>query len=215
MKKIKSIVLCLLALLFILTGCSGKSDLIGTYQGEVDFSPALSEAMMEIGLEEEDLDSLTLPIPLTFLFHEDGTYSLQVDAEAGALAARSYIENICKILPEKLADQTGLTLEELDALFVEEVGIDFSEYIADVFSQLEPALISSLEESNEAGVYKTENGKLYTAEEKSGLSDENCVAYSYTLEGDTLTLLSRTGGDDETEDNDSIDALFPAIFTKQ
>ena len=57
----------------------GKSDLPGTYKIDLDLAPALNSAMTQLGLAEEDLADLTLPVPYTLTLGEDGTYSMQAD----------------------------------------------------------------------------------------------------------------------------------------
>ena len=85
MKHVKSLALCLLALALVLAlaGCGGgKSDLPGTYKIDLDLAPALNSAMTQLGLAEEDLADLTLPVPYTLTLGEDGTYSMQADRAA-------------------------------------------------------------------------------------------------------------------------------------
>ena len=75
MKHVKSLALCLLALALVLAlaGCGGgKSDLPGTYKIDLDLAPALNSAMTQLGLAEEDLADLTLPVPYTLTLGEDG-----------------------------------------------------------------------------------------------------------------------------------------------
>lgn len=82
MKHVKSLALCLLALALVLAlaGCGGgKSDLPGTYKIDLDLAPALNSVMTQLGLAEEDLADLTLPVPYTLTLGEDGTYSMQAD----------------------------------------------------------------------------------------------------------------------------------------
>ena len=76
MKHVKSLALCLLALALVLAlaGCGGgKSDLPGTYKIDLDLAPALNSVMTQLGLAEEDLADLTLPVPYTLTLGEDGT----------------------------------------------------------------------------------------------------------------------------------------------
>lgn len=81
MKHVKSLALCLLALALVLAlgrlRAAGKSDLPGTYKIDLDLAPALNSAMTQLGLAEEDLADLTLPVPYTLTLGEDGTYSMQ------------------------------------------------------------------------------------------------------------------------------------------
>ena len=95
MKHVKSLALCLLALALVLAlaGCGGgKSDLPGTYKIDLDLAPALNSAMTQLGLAEEDLADLTLPVPYTLTLGEDGTYSMQADKEATVTALHTYLQ---------------------------------------------------------------------------------------------------------------------------
>ena len=95
MKHVKSLALCLLALALVLAlaGCGGgKSDLPGTYKIDLDLAPALNSTMTQLGLAEEDLADLTLPVPYTLTLGEDGTYSMQADKEATVTALHTYLQ---------------------------------------------------------------------------------------------------------------------------
>lgn len=95
MKHVKSLALCLLALALVLAlvGCGGgKSDLPGTYKIDLDLAPALNSVMTQLGLAEEDLADLTLPVPYTLTLGEDGTYSMQADKEATVTALHTYLQ---------------------------------------------------------------------------------------------------------------------------
>ena len=198
MKHVKSLALCLLALALVLAlaGCGGgKSDLPGTYKIDLDLAPALNSAMTQLGLAEEDLADLTLPVPYTLTLGEDGTYSMQADKEATVTALHTYLQGCGSAIEAalyKTAEESGLSREDFDAAFEQSTGSSVSDYVAEQISQLdEESLLSSLEEDEESGVYKAADGKLYFEEQEADFSEEDYV--SYTLEGGKLTFTSVTG----------------------
>ena len=221
MKHVQSLALCLLALALVLAlaGCGGgKSDLPGTYKIDLDLAPALNSVMTQLGLAEEDLADLTLPVPYTLTLGEDGTYSMQADKEATVTALHTYLQG-CGSASEaalyKTAEESGLSREDYDAAFEQSTGSSVSDYVAEQISQLdEESLLSSLEEDEESGVYKAADGKLYFEEQEADFSEEDYV--SYTLEGGKLTFTSVTGDAMDLQSlSEMLGDLFPMVFTKQ
>ena len=221
MKHVKSLALCLLALALVraLAGCGGgKSDLPGTYKIDLDLAPALNSAMTQLGLAEEDLADLTLPVPYTLTLGEDGTYSMQADKEATVTALHTYLQGCGSAIEAALyqtAEESGLSREDFDAAFERSTGSSVSDYVAEQISQLdEESLLSSLEEDEESGVYKAADGKLYFEEQEADFSEEDYV--SYTLEGGKLTFTSVTGDAMDLQSlSEMLGDLFPMVFTKQ
>lgn len=221
MKHVKSLALCLLALALVLAlaGCGGgKSDLPGTYKIDLDLAPALNSVMTQLGLAEEDLADLTLPVPYTLTLGEDGTYSMQADKEATVTALHTYLQGCGSAIEAELyktAEESGLSREDYDAAFEQSTGSSVSDYVAEQISQLdEESLLSSLEEDEESGVYKAADGKLYFEEQEADFSEEDYV--SYTLEGGKLTFTSVTGDAMDLQSlSEMLGDLFPMVFTKQ
>ena len=221
MKHVKSLALCLLALALVLAlaGCGGgKSDLPGTYKIDLDLAPALNSAMTQLGLAEEDLADLTLPVPYTLTLGEDGTYSMQADKEATVTALHTYLQgrgSAIEAVLYKTAEESGLSREDYDAAFEQSTGSSVSDYVAEQISRLdEESLLSSLEEDEESGVYKAADGKLYFEEQEADFSEEDYV--SYTLEGGKLTFTSVTGDAMDLQSlSEMLGDLFPMVFTKQ
>ena len=221
MKHVKSLALCLLALALVLAlaGCGGgKSDLPGTYKIDLDLAPALNSVMTQLGLAEEDLADLTLPVPYTLTLGEDGTYSMQADKEATVTALHAYLQGSGSAIEAalyKTAEESGLSREDYDAAFEQSTGSSVSDYVAEQISQLdEESLLSSLEEDEESGVYKAADGKLYFEEQEADFSEEDYV--SYTLEGGKLTFTSVTGDAMDLQSlSEMLGDLFPMVFTKQ
>lgn len=197
---------------------AGKSDLPGTYKIDLDLAPALNSAMTQLGLAEEDLADLTLPVPYTLTLGEDGTYSMQADKEATVTALHTYLQGCGSAIEAalyKTAEESGLSREDFDAAFEQSTGSSVSDYVAEQISQLdEESLLSSLEEDEESGVYKAADGKLYFEEQEADFSEEDYV--SYTLEGGKLTFTSVTGDAMDLQSlSEMLGDLFPMVFTKQ
>ena len=196
----------------------GKSDLPGTYKIDLDLAPALNSVMTQLGLAEEDLADLTLPVPYTLTLGEDGTYSMQADKEATVTALHTYLQGCGSDIEAalyKTAEESGLSREDYDAAFEQSTGSSVSDYVAEQISQLdEESLLSSLEEDEESGVYKAADGKLYFEEQEADFSEEDYV--SYTLEGGKLTFTSVTGDAMDLQSlSEMLGDLFPMVFTKQ
>lgn len=197
---------------------AGKSDLPGTYKIDLDLAPALNSAMTQLGLAEEDLADLTLPVPYTLTLGEDGTYSMQADKEATVTALHTYLQGAAPPLRRRSTRpprNPGLSREDFDAAFEQSTGSSVSDYVAEQISQLdEESLLSSLEEDEESGVYKAADGKLYFEEQEADFSEEDYV--SYTLEGGKLTFTSVTGDAMDLQSlSEMLGDLFPMVFTKQ
>ena len=221
MKHVKSFALCLLALVLVLAlvGCGGgKSDLPGTYRIELDLASAMSSAMTQLGLAEEDLADLTLIVPYTLTLNEDGTFTMVADKDAIASSLHAYLQGCSSAIEEvlyKTAEESGLSREDFDAAFEQSTGSSVSDYVAEQLSQLdEEELLSSLEEDDDSGVYKAVDGKLYFEDQEADFSEDNYV--SYTLEDGKLTFTSVTGDTLELQElSEMADDLFPMVFTKQ
>ena len=220
MKHVKSLALCLLALVLVLAlvGCGGKSDLPGTYRIELDLASAMSSAMTQLGLAEEDLADLTLIVPYTLTLNEDGTFTMVADKDAIASSLHAYLQGCSSAIEEllyKTAEESGLSREDFDAAFEQSTGSSVSDYVAEQLSQLdEEELLSSLEEDDDSGVYKAADGKLYFEDQEADFSEDNYV--SYTLEDGKLTFTSVTGDTLELQElSEMADDLFPMVFTKQ
>ena len=197
---------------------AAKSDLPGTYKIDLDLAPALNSVMTQLGLAEEDLADLTLPVPYTLTLGEDGTL---FHAGRQRKPPLPRCTPICRAAApplrrrSKTAEESGLSREDYDAAFEQSTGSSVSDYVAEQISQLdEESLLSSLEEDEESGVYKAADGKLYFEEQEADFSEEDYV--SYTLEGGKLTFTSVTGDAMDLQSlSEMLDDLFPMVFTKQ
>ena len=221
MKRVKALALCLvvLTMLLALAGCGNSApDLSGTYTTEMDMSSIINESMAQAGLAEEDLEGLTLVAPFTLTLRDDGTFTLEVDSDATLASLRSYLEGCSTLLEDVIYDSvgdTGLTREEIDAAFEEETGSTISDYVGQIITMFdEDDLLELMEEDNDTGYYKVAEDKLFFAEDKDDFSEDDYV--TYTLENGKLTFTELTGDVlDLADAAETIDDLFPLVFTKQ
>ena len=206
-------------MLLALVGC-GKSapDLSGTYTTEMDMSSIINESMAQAGLAEEDLEGLTLVAPFTLTLSDDGTFTLKLDSDATLASLRTYLKGCSTLLEDVIYDSvgdTGLTREEIDAAFEKETGSTISDYVGQIISMFdEDNLLEMLEKDNDTGYYKATEDKLFLEEDKDDFSDDDYI--TYTLENGKLTFTELTGDVlDFADAAETIDDLFPLVFTKQ
>ena len=206
-------------MLLALVGC-GKSapDLSGTYTTEMDMSSIINESMAQAGLAEEDLEGLTLVAPFTLTLSDDGTFTLKLDSDATLASLRTYLEGCSTLLEDVIYDSVGdtdLTREEIDAAFEKETGSTISDYVGQIITMFdEDDLLEMLEEDSDTGYYKATEDKLFLEEDKDDFSDDDYI--TYTLENGKLTFTELTGDVlDFADAAETIDDLFPLVFTKQ
>lgn len=198
---------------------AASPDLPGTYKIDLDLAPALNSVMTQLGLAEEDLADLTLPVPYTLTLGEDGIlFPAGRPRKPPLPALHTYLQGCGSAIEAalyKTAEESGLSREDYDAAFEQSTGSSVSDYVAEQISQLdEESLLSSLEEDEESGVYKAADGKLYFEEQEADFSEEDYV--SYTLEGGKLTFTSVTGDAMDLQSlSEMLGDLFPMVFTKQ
>ena len=206
-------------MLLALVGC-GKSapDLSGTYTTEMDMSSIINESMAQAGLAEEDLEGLTLVAPFTLTLSDDGTFTLKLDSDATLASLRTYLEGCSTLLEDVIYDSVGdtdLTREEIDAAFEKETGSTISDYVGQIITMFdEDDLLEMLEEDSDTGYYKATEDKLFLEEDKDDFSDDDYI--TYTLENGKLTFTELTGDVlDFADAAETVDDLFPLVFTKQ
>lgn len=242
MKKEKKTLALLLVLVLVLslTACGGKSDIIGTWQGEVDLSEAFIEGAGDGS--EEVIDSMDLPMefdsisdyldefaPLfVYVFNEDGTYSVRVDEASLDAEMEEYkqglasyfryffVEMLSQMAVEMgLAEQIG-SEEELESA----LDIDLEEAISeglgmelrDFIDELVREEMGSIQEI--AALYKSE-GKYKTRDGKLLLSaglEYNVDPEVYDYYSISGTTLTVTEG--TTSEDDELAAFYPMVLQK-
>lgn len=206
-------VILLLAMALALTGCGAteKEKLVGTWEGVLDLTDIFNEAVAPNLNEDlsEFLEFHDVKLTLILTFHEDDTFSMQLDEDALNIAVagmredfaasmESYLEQLFAGMGEQMTideimETMGTTMEDL---VEENISDTLIENLANGFAR--------------EGMFKAEDGKLYLS---SGLNDEvDSGNYdTYTLKGDTLTFMELIS----TQEVDAFAAsLYPMVFQK-
>lgn len=205
MAKLLSVMLVLVMLL-ALTGCSGDQEkLVGTWEAELDMASVFNESMGDA--EEAEflaVDSFSFKMVLTFT--EEDTYTMSADEDSVVAAMEGLKEDLKAGMEEYLVHvmaQEGLVMD-IDEI-MEMMGLSMDELIDSVVTQeLIDEMVSVMVTE---GKYRAEDGKLYLSDSVDTVVDMTTYE-TYTLEGDTLTLVSTTETDEYSE------YLYPMTFTK-
>lgn len=203
--KILSLMLVLVMMLS-LAACSGDQEkLVGTWEAELEMADVFNESMGDA--EEAEflaVDSFCFKMVLTFT--EEGTYTMSADADSVAAAMEGLKEELKGGMEEYLVyamAQQGLEMSIDDIM--EMMGMSMDELIDSIVTQdlIDEMVTAMVTEGN----YRAEKGKLYLSDGVDSVVDMT-VYETYTLEGDTLTLVSTTETDEFSE------YLYPMTFTK-
>lgn len=242
MKKEKKTLALLLVLVLVLsmTACGGKSDIIGTWQGEVDLSEAFIEGADDGS--EEVIDSMDLPMefdsisdyldefaPLfVYVFNEDGTYSVRVDEASLSTEIEEYkqgLETYFRYFFAELLSQMAVEMGLAEQINSEEelesaLDIDLEEAISeglgmelrDFIDELVREEMGSIQEI--AALYKSE-GKYKTRDGKLLLSaglEYNVDPEIYDYYSISGTTLTITEG--TPSEDDEFVTFYPLVLQK-
>lgn len=215
MKKKLSMLMCvalILSMLLALTGCSGgdKDKLVGKWKCEADMGAIINEAM---AAEDESIaeylavDEFKMVVYMEF--HEDNTFAMYADTDSLNIAIEKMKEDLAdgmgRYMEDMMMEQTGLEMSIDDILAATGMTMD------DLMSQIaaEDMAEDVASEVAAEGKFKAADGKLHTS---AGLEYEvdPSMYETYTLEGDTLTLLEYVGGDE----NEMGVNVYPMVFVK-
>lgn len=214
MKKKLSALLCVvlvLSMLLTLTGCSGdKAKLVGKWKCEKDMAQIINEAVSagdETAAEYLAIDEFKMIVYMEF--KEDDTFAVYAD-EASLDAALTAMkddlaEGMSNYMEDMLLEQTGMEMSIDDIL--QAAGMTMDDLLAEIVTD-DMAVEMAAEVASE-GKFKAADGKLYTS---AGLEYEvdPAVYETYTLDGDTLTLLEYVGDDADA----SGENVYPMVFVK-
>ncbi len=216
MKKIVSLVLVLIMVAAVFSGCSKDpaKALVGTWVSDYDATDMLTEALAERGM-----DGLTteekLVVTMYITFNEDKTCTFGVDEEATTASLTKFMESFADAMAELMytqAEASGIDRETLDAQFEAQYSCTVSEYMASSFSSISPEDLM-IEKELANGVYQVKGDKLYVEDTAEDFNEEDYVVF--TLEGSTLTFTSFSG--DALDLDEDVEAGFelPFTFTKK
>lgn len=206
-------VIMVVAMLFLLGGCgaSAKDKLLGTWETTVDMTEMMNEQM---ALEEEMADYFefsSFSIKASITFNEDDTYSISVDkasVESALETMKSDMETGLTKYFEAMLDEAGMTDLSVDDL-LGSMNTSMEAMLDELFNEAmeQEELFSELEQE---GKFKAAEGKLYLSDSLEYEVDEKEYE-NYTLEGDTLTLVSCVS---EEEPDEFTQSLYPQVFKK-
>lgn len=219
--KLSALLLVAVMLLGLCACSSPEKELAGTWKCEMDMTEIANEAMAaELG--DEFASNTSLKIPVTATFTEDKTYTLSVDLDAAEEAMLDWLSTLSEPVTEylyQMSEAEGMTREDVDAIILQTYGVSVSDMVESMLDEM--AADFSIEDvlgddSEESGVFKAEDGKLYMAETEEDLNDNDY--FTYTVSGSTLTLESAEG-DEASElfasSDYDMESLFPLVFKKQ
>ncbi len=198
MKRRCALVALLLVMGLLFAGC-GKSQIAGTWNAELDFTDMFVE---EVG----DLDVDTkMVMPVVLELTEDGNMSLGLNETAFEANMQSFYDAIInaalKMIYDEMENQ-GLSREEVDAQAEQTLGMSYEDYLK--ASMPMEDLMNEIKFETQTGTYKIEEEGTLVAKSNNG--DET---WTYTLEGDTLTITAiEPNGED-------MSSFLPIVFTRK
>lgn len=186
MKKFKKFAALLLVVAIALCGCGKKSgtDLTGTWGLDYDMGDMLRTAM---GEDYKDFNG-SLVIKFCFEFDKDGTFRTFIEESSFNQNFNNWKDALVEYTVQKMYDEYGTSAEEAEAAFMEQNGISMEEF-KEIFRQTVDGMLdpdAMFEQSATKGVYKTEDDKLYMAEDKDSYNPFDYVIVS--VDGDSLTF---------------------------
>ncbi|MBD5461221.1 MAG: hypothetical protein HDR26_09830 [Lachnospiraceae bacterium] len=198
MKKVRKLVVSLLALVMVLSmcGCGGKSggDVVGTWSLEYDLSNALAG---EMGEEYADFNS-TLMMKMMFEFNEDGTFRIYTEEDSFVANFEKWVEEFVAFsvdsMYDSLKEESGLEKEDADAMFEQVYGMGIEAFLREyIASELDAKSLA--QEMSTSGKYETSGDKLYMAEGSESI-DKNSYDV-FTVNGDVMKLELPAGAANE------------------
>ncbi len=209
MKKTVAVVLCGMLLLSMLAGCVEKDPLVGTWEGELDFSPMVNATMVSTGTNMEKYFTFTdLTVKVTMTFQEDKRCTLSIDRDGFDTMLeklKSQVSTGIVGVLEDLLEGNGaeMTVQE----YLDLSGMDLDMLIDSTLNVV--ITEQTLKELELEGLYQTEEGKLFISDDPDSEFDAD-RASAYVLAGDTLTIQAPQ----ETEDWEILQHIFPLVLQR-
>lgn len=189
MKKLL-IFLLLPVMLLGLTGCS-KDPLLGSWTGEMvmDLSDEIAE-LSDLGISSEMEVDDSIPIPVTFVFNGDGTYTVSVDTARVRDALDEWVNNLKTALVDAMyaeMEASGMDRDSVDALFLSEDGMTLEDYL---ISEFDSSFDGSFDDFDELIADSDQGPQKYTAGDGKIMfeDEEEDFYFVYSIEGDTMTV---------------------------
>lgn len=227
MKKTISLLMALV-LLFALTACSSKPDILGTYKSEFDITELIvTEFDGGADIDGTDLslgnylDAFTFTV--LFQFNEDGTYSEHIDRASFEASLEDMRNAIVPLMNDLMLQAfieefavygyTAETREDVetilgmawDDILPSALGMEMDELLDEMMKGVTEEI--DYDETLAEGNYKAEDGKLYLSDGLEYEIDESVYEY-YELDGDTVSIVAGVN----IEENEYF--TYPYVLTK-
>lgn len=210
-------VILLFSMLYTLTGCNGEDPkIVGTWQAKIDYASIVNTVIYSADSMKDVGDYFKLdifPLTTTFIFFDNGTFSVVVDANEIFQSQYSIRSYMAKGMEQYLAEQirkAGLNISADDYLAM--LGLNRITLGELLLTNYTLGKISEKLNTEVHGLYRAEDGKLYmTNDAGKELTDENYDLYQ--IEGDTLTLLECHCHMDEGFENIR-GSIYPITLTR-
>lgn len=193
MKRTVGMILLLCVLLTTFSGCdSDAKDIIGSWTADINYAAAVNAGIYSADGMEEMGDYFKFDefyLTTTFTFLEDGTYTVELDAVSVFNAVQGIRGHMAAGMEEYIRDEirkAGLNISASSYLGM--LGLNWITLGEMLFTDYTMGKIAEELSKGSKGRYQVKNGRIYMTEDlEQELSEENYDTYS--LEGDTLTLL--------------------------
>lgn len=191
MKRSIAWLLCAALLAALLAGCSGeKKALAGTWSGTADLSQPLNE-QVAAALGEElagyfSFPEFTMACRVTFI--QQGTYSVCFEEDSVHKAVESIrqgLETGMYAYTEDLLAKEGISVS-VEA-FLELNGTSMQALLEQALGDPDRLVDDLMAESTLAGNFTAKQGRLMLSDSEKKRPEETAY-YTYTLEGDCLTI---------------------------
>ena len=211
MKKVISLLLVVVMLCAVLTGCGNQEAkaLVGTWKADLDMSELMSQQMGSDMAEYVTLNDVVFTMVLSF--DDEGVFEVALDEASVNAALEKVLQSVkdgtYAMLQDQM-DEMGLDMSVEEAL--EASGTDLDTVMAEVEAQMDLSAMAEqvISETNGTGNFEAEDGKLFMSAGLDYKPDPACYEV-YTLEGDVLTLLEYVG-----DDSSAFNGLYPLVFHK-
>jgi len=193
MKKFISLLLVLSLCLCLLSACSAKTKLLGSWQCDLDLTDQVRQ-LLEAEELGGDLPFSDFSVTLRLTFFPDDRFSLTLDQDnltkAFSKLSEALEEGLMDTLQQQLAE-AGLNVAIDSLLGLSGLATDsLTEKLRQAFGNAN--LSEKLTESIELeGYYKASGDKLLLTDDSEAKLDN--IYFPYTLEGNTLTLSAQVG----------------------
>lgn len=181
--------------------------IVGTWEGEIDFSEFLDEYMNDSDMDESMLmllayfDFSSIDYIMTVEFEENGDYALGFSADE-AQVKKMFRDGMRDMLNDMLIG-SGMTLADLAA----QESMTEDEYL-DALVDQSLDVDEMFADANESGTYDIKDGKIYFTADGDEKDADNYTEYK--LKGDKLTFVASYDGGEPVEES-----VYPINFDRK